>query len=50
MDTKPDYIDTEPVPETKEAVVWDYYGIYVVDDQEIGKPSDTISVTVTRKK
>lgn len=31
-------------------VIQDYYGIYVVDDQEIGKPSDTISVTVTRRK
>ena len=48
LDTKPDYIDSFPIPEGKDSVVWDYKGIYIINDEEVGKISDVVSITVTK--
>lgn len=47
-DTKPDYIDTFPVPADKDSVVWEYKAKYIINDEEVGKYSDVASITVTR--
>jgi len=49
IDTEPYYIDTTPVPPTMDSVVWGYKGIYLIDDQEVGKYSHKISIAVTRE-
>jgi len=48
IDTKPDYVDTFPVPEDKDSVVWKYKGRYIIDDKEVGHESEVVSITVTK--
>jgi hypothetical protein len=48
-DTQPDYIDTYPIPPDRESAEWDYVGIYMADDNEVGQPSEKVSVFVNRK-
>lgn len=48
-DTEPDYIDTYVLPTGMNTAVWDYRGIYVMEDEEVGQFSESISITVTRK-
>jgi hypothetical protein len=44
VDTKPNYVDTQPFPATK--TVWSYRAIYRVDDAEVGQWSKVVSVAV----
>ncbi|MBI5779106.1 MAG: hypothetical protein HZA49_06580 [Planctomycetes bacterium] len=48
-DMYPDYMDKFPVPDGKDAVVWDYKAIYKIGDEQVGQFSEPISVTVTRQ-
>lgn len=48
-DYTPDYIDTNPIPEEKETVVWAYKGIYRIKDEQVGEFSDVIKIAVTRQ-
>jgi hypothetical protein len=48
-DSQPDYLDTFPMPEGLDSVVWDYKGIYRIGDDPVGQFSEPISVTVTRQ-
>ena len=48
-DTYPDYLDTFPLPEGADAVVWDYKAIYRIGDDTVGQFSEPISVTVSRQ-
>ena len=47
-DINPDYIDTHPVPDDKDAVVWKYKAAYIINDEKVGQESEEIAVTVTR--
>lgn len=44
MDTRPNYIDTEPLPTT--AAKWKYRAIYTLDSQRIGQWSNVAEITV----
>ena len=49
-DTEPDYVDTVAIKEEGvKSAVWDYYAVYVISDEQVGKVSDTISVTVAKR-
>jgi hypothetical protein len=48
-DSQPDYLDTFPVPAGITSVVWDYKAIYKIGDEQVGKFSEPIQVTVTRQ-
>ncbi len=43
------FIDITDLTPPKETDLWKYMGIYVVDDLEVGIPSDVVSVTVKKK-
>lgn len=45
-DAKPPYDDPTPLP--AEPTIWTYKAMYVVNDKEIGKPSDEASVLVQK--
>lgn len=47
LDTKPDYLDEYPLPAPNQKVVWKYKAIYIEDDEEVGRVSNELSVTVT---
>jgi hypothetical protein len=44
IDTTPNYVDTQPFPSAKTA--WTYRAIYRVDDAQVGRWSQTVSVAV----
>jgi hypothetical protein len=44
MGTRPNYIDTEPLPTT--AAKWKYRAIYTLDSQRIGQWSNIAEITV----
>lgn len=48
-DTQPDYIDTFPIPDGVNVVVWRYKAIYRIGDEQVGQFSEIISITVTRQ-
>jgi len=48
-DNHPDYTDKHPMPKDVESIVWEYKAIYKIADKQVGKYSNSISVTVTRK-
>ncbi|MBI4713208.1 MAG: hypothetical protein HY762_07920 [Planctomycetes bacterium] len=48
-DTQPDYLDTFPIPAGITTALWDYKAIYKIGDDQVGRFSEPIQVTVTRK-
>lgn len=48
-DVTPDYMDSFPIPQDKETVVWAYKGIYRIKDDQIGEFSDIIKIAVARQ-
>lgn len=48
-DSQPDYTDTTPLPQGVESAVWEYQAIYKIADEQVGKYSESIKVTVTKK-
>jgi len=48
-DTSPDYTDTTPLPQGVESAVWEYQAIYKINDDQVGKYSESIKVTVSKK-
>ena len=48
-DTQPDYTDTTSLPQGVETAVWEYQAIYKIADEQVGKYSQSIKVTVTKK-
>jgi hypothetical protein len=46
-DTRPPYDDPRPLPATPSLELREYRAVGVVDDQEVGHPSDIITVTVS---
>lgn len=46
--TKSTYVDETPLPAGVNSAVWKYMAIHVVDDIEVGIPSDEVVVTVRR--
>ena len=44
MDTRPGYLDTEPLPAT--SAVWKYKGICRKDDARVGLWSDVAAISV----
>lgn len=42
------YIDITPLPANTFSVTWDYRARYMIDDDEIGLMSDTVTVSVVR--
>jgi len=47
-DTEPDYLDTAQLAAATQTAVWDYKGVYVINDEQVGQWSEVISVTVTK--
>ena len=48
-DSHPDYTDTSPLPQGVESAVWEYQAIYKISDEQVGKYSESIKVTVSKK-
>jgi len=48
-DSHPDYTDTTPLPQGVESAVWEYQAIYKINDEQVGKYSESIKVTVSKK-
>ncbi len=47
IDTRPDYIDNEPLPPLGQSAVWKYQARYLLNDETVGLVSDVLDVTVT---
>lgn len=47
IDTQPDYLDTTPLPPFGQTVVWAYIMTYMLNDEEVGEPSDVVFITVS---
>lgn len=48
-DSQPDYLDTFPLPIGVNSAAWRYKAIYRIGDEQVGKFSDPITVTVTKQ-
>ncbi len=48
-DSQPDYTDTTPLPQGVDSAVWEYQAIYKIADEQVGKYSESIKVTMTKK-
>lgn len=45
-DFHPDFIDNTPLPSGNETALWKYRAIYLLNDEKVGKWSDTITISV----
>ena len=45
-DMEPDWLLTVPLPEGKNAIIVDLLGVYIIGDEEVGKKSEAIQITL----